>query len=396
MAHDDSLTIPHGYQLTTTTPHPVPTLSRSVGGAWVAHLGIEGDEQRAEVEQLFRHVMEALREVQKPVWLAAGAGAISALFEPKRPAVRRVSSVLVWTGMDGCFSGFVESSEGVQQLLRLFHGVASMPQSPMQVLFLTNSWEPNTVPVLARLLGLGIFVRSPDPRGGVVLLEVTRPDGVVTALPGAAIAIQSDGSTREFNRHVDLALARGDQDRVAELVRQERAELAKVLVPIPADSGERPYGAFPNSYARRPGKPVFRCGRLHVLTLNALREPEALALVVELAAALLASPYPLLALTDRSGRNMVPVQLGSGPIALAVFPDVLTLERVARDSPGEPVGGFIECSIIDICQRALANGFQLALGTLVANRYRYMLFANATVRALAAGQVPTLMALKAT
>jgi hypothetical protein len=379
--HEESAIVPEGHRVTTTSPSSFPEVVTSIGTARVAHLGVRGDEQGPEVEALFDRVQRELETPAGPVLLCAEIRTLSDLFAPSNPKIQSIPALVVWTGRQGCFGGLIESAEGVQHLLRLFHAITNSPQPRAQVLYLTDMNWPNAQSVTARLKGLGIDVRKPHP-AGTVMVEIDRPEGVVlTTLLGESLRIETDTRSLAFNREKDDALRRADTAALSEIERRERAELEKSLAfgTRPAETG---FGM--------PGKPVLRCGRLRTLVLEAIARCDAES-VVELARALLANPYSLLAVTDAQGRRFLPMQWNGGISALPVHMDIVSLELTANTLKLTNVGyAFAEFSIAKLCQYALQSGARLAINAYAsAGEPRYLLLTPVTVHALAAGRAPT-------
>lgn len=380
--HDETIAVPEGHRVTTTGPSSFPDIVTSVGATRVVHLGVRSDEQGAEVEAAFDRVRSVLETVAGPVLLCTECQTLRELFAPSNPKIQSIPALVVWTGRQACFGELVESSEGVQRLLRLFHCITDSRQPRAQVLFLTDLNWPNAHALIARLKGLGVDVRKPHPTG-TLMVEVDRPEGVVlTALLGEPLQIEADTRSLAFNREKDDAARRGDAAALSEIEQRERAELEASLAfgPPPATTA---FGV--------PGKPVLRCGRLRTLVLDAIARSDPQS-VVELARGLLTNPYSLLAVTDAQGKRFLPMQWEGGVSALPIHTDIVSVELTANALKLTDVGyGLVEFSIAKLCQYALQSRARLAINAYASAREpRYLLLTTVTVRAMAAGLAPTL------
>src|SRR5262249_39075128 len=84
------------------------------------------------------------------------------------------------------------------------------------------------------VLGLGIDVRTPDPRGAAVLIEVHRPEGVIlVGLLGTPYEPSGrvEAWARTVNEDKDRAESGGDRGGAERIAEQEREELRKKLAP---------------------------------------------------------------------------------------------------------------------------------------------------------------------
>lgn len=177
-------TVPPGHRLYEIPAPSLPASGQSPGGVWLAHLGRGTDEAAEDLDRLLAEVDALTHEPRPGPLLASRQGPVSELFAPSNPRILRPPGLLVWTGALDALAGAPEGPRLVERLLRRMQDLRALAEPPAQVLYLLDGDRPRACRVAEHVLALGIDVRLPDPRGQVVLVEVQRPDALLTALVG--------------------------------------------------------------------------------------------------------------------------------------------------------------------------------------------------------------------
>lgn len=370
--------VPPGHAVTVTPYSPIPGLVRTRGGALLVDLGIRGSAQRAEVEQLFCDVWDALHAPGPRVHIALSTGQLSGLFAPHDVPIATRDALVIWTVHQGAFHGFMETLEGVQTLLRLFYRIAQLPGERAFVLYLVDPKYAATG-LIPLLRGLGIEVQTPDPSGGV-LLEVVRPEGIVlSALMGGALADGSPTSDAalHFNRRKDAAQQQQNASALAQIEAEERAFLQRAWRLLPAEP------AWP------PRTAALRESRLRQLMLHHQQAPQDHSRRVLLLQALLAHDRPLLLMGDGQGQASR-MQWGQ-QVATLVFCDVVSLRQCQIETGRvDPRFAPVELPFAEIIRLLLQSNEAAALNTFArAHQPLYTLLRLPTLRALALARPPT-------
>lgn len=216
--------VPEGHTLHVTVASPLPRVVVRPG-AWIAELGASSDAAEIELLAIIAELEALLAKPRPRVIVAQGGVEIAQLFAPNNPQVMPLDGLLLWV-IDAEALGCTPAL--VQRLVDQLRGHAIA-----QTVFVRDAASPRARAVIAAIQSLGIGVRALEPPDWRVLVEVSRPDGVVlsalsgTPLEQAPLAALPGGmhsSVARAPRLRALALASTDASRTAlyaELVARE-------------------------------------------------------------------------------------------------------------------------------------------------------------------------------
>jgi len=312
-----TVTLPEGHQLTNWRANPTPYVRCSPGGVLVANLGSSSDDSIGEALGVFSEIEAALLEGPRVVLLNHGPVRISDLFAPSTPRVRKTSNLIIWLILDDSLTGWREESKRLQQLLRRWYQLGARKDLMIgQIAFVPGDGGSETSFVVSLLEGLGIAVRTFDS-DEVLLTDVQRPEGVtICALGGeqhSSFRTQVDAYLLTVNQEKDSANEDGDEERLIEIMEQERNWLAAKIAQ--ADAAGKPEPRW-----------VMRAVRLRALLLAADSEAGWRALCEEL----LAREVPVIMMADRAG-EISQMSWPEGGVAIPVFPDEISFRLAAAD-----------------------------------------------------------------
>ncbi len=165
----ETVTVPEGHLVQLTVASPLPGVIERPG-AWIAQLGTASDAIDSELDTVIGEV-EALLARPRPRVIVAQAGVLSDLFAPSDPPVMPVDGLLLWV-IDATALGSSPALVGrfIDQLRK--HRIA-------QTVFVRDEGTQRARAVIAAIQSCNIGVRTIGPPEGFVLVEVTRPEGVV-------------------------------------------------------------------------------------------------------------------------------------------------------------------------------------------------------------------------
>jgi hypothetical protein len=372
--------VPKGHEISIAGPSVFPLLRRCKGGMLLAHMGIQGKDQREDVEILFSEVFEAVREPGGPVLLANEATDVSGLFAPNDPKICPTRPGVAWTASASSFSGFCENVSGVQRLLRLFYKMSTASGGTPQFLYLYDRNWPNADAVVELLAGVGVQVRSPDETGDF-FIEVARPEGVVvSALLGTPILVSEPPPIlASLNREKDDAIAKEDEEARYRVGEREKAFLSQRISEV---SQARTQVASDGS--------VLRDGRLRRLLLAVQRSPKNHSVWTKLFEELLEEESPLVLLTDLNGK-VAPMKWRGIPPVIPVFSDLVSAQQAATDTGWGPKGyGVAHMTVVHLCSWLLETKTEGFLNVFEdPTTPHYVRPGMGALRALAEGRVPT-------
>lgn len=336
-------TVPPGHRVHQISAATLPCCQRSLGGVWLAQLGPGTDEAADDLGRLLGE-LEGLRAGPLPrPRLAAAEGRLADLFAPASPAVVAPAGVLVWAAALDALAGAPDGARLVERLLRQIRAQRDGAEPPLQVLYLLDGDRPRACRVAEMVQGLGVEVRLPDPEGRVILLEVERPDGRLSALAGRSWRTPASSTPEELPF---------DADR---------------LQPDPGDA---------------PVLAVEQATRLRRLVLAVIDGSEGAAVALE--EELRGRQVPLLVMIDAKTKGVPLRTWQSGRKALPVYPDHAAF-RLSLLQMGVPSGAVMAAimSPRELIPWAARQGWALALNAFRGDEALYLPLDGDVVRRLA-------------
>lgn len=210
--------VPPGHRVMVYTPVDLPMLQRTHGGALIADLGSSSDEWLQECEALAHDIAQTLfakaREDAhraRPVLLASDVTRLPDLFAPQNPKVVPLKGLLIWVLDADAAHLWCRDPKVLTAAIRRFgspdrQGAVITQLVLLRVLQrpvlcrvddvdveLEGQMPPGTAELIAALRATGVRVaRVPD---APFLVEVERPDGIVSAVRGEPFAddLRPDG-----------------------------------------------------------------------------------------------------------------------------------------------------------------------------------------------------------
>ena len=174
---ETKVVVPEGHAIDVTVAQPLPRVTVRPGGAWIAQLGLGSDAADTELDAVIAEV-EALIAAPRPrVIVAQVNGHLQELFAPSDPAVMPVDGLLAWViDADALASTPLLAGRFMDQLRK-----HALPQT----VFVRESASERSRAMIAAIQAAHIGVRELEPPDAPILVEVSRPGGVIlTALAG--------------------------------------------------------------------------------------------------------------------------------------------------------------------------------------------------------------------
>jgi hypothetical protein len=373
--------VPAGHAARTYGMPVHSSVDACAGGTWLVHVGgsLGSDEPEIGLDMILARVHELIGGPRPRVLLNRAPAPITSFLVPNDPEMVEHAGILVWTVDAARLAGAPRAPSLVQRWLRCMYTIGTRGTPLLQIVFLSETASPRARALATLVSGLGLEVRVPDARGGVILVEVERPDGVIFSglvSTRETLVDPPDVSACQVNEAKDRAEEDGDIGRLQRLEAEERDMLEQKLAPAEGALRVSPVGQ------------AFRLRRL----LRAVVEDGDTARPA-LYEELLRREVPLLLIVDPNTAGSTLRSWPGGIQALPVYPDELGLDMSARDL-GMERGTFAIAAMSppELFDCAARQSLVIAMYVFGPSGRTYVMLTADVVKALAGGQMPTSLA----